>query len=365
MMSSNYSNSSSKYSQNLQHIQVEELLEFLHEAGMDDGEVNSQYSWVAGKSTEGKTGMEEYHPIDSNTEIPGPSSSPFFPSPPRPSSIPNHPSPPFTISPSSSSSSSFVQVLPSSRSEFVQKSPLLGLGQPHRAQPYPPFGMTKQKSSSLKPSHQPMHQDEPEIGIPGRSLVPFEENAFNIFHEHPPAVALPASSSMNSLEPLNSVSFHQTLEHPASKQKYSVTTADLCSFLQKKGKLIENSMVPTQKTSDEINELIRKFCSAKDLTFMTQSEASDIIRSDFKVEKVPLKGKRENGQFSCMVCPILQNHGRGFERKEDLKRHYQLHFKFARFHCRHCSYGNSRTDHMKMHIRKCHAGQDEKDYIKT
>ena len=88
-------------------------------------------------------------------------------------------------------------------------------------------------------------------------------------HEHPPAVALPPVLHDVTSGP---VSFHQTLEHPASKQKYSVTTADLCSFLQKKGKLIEDSHVPSQKTSDEINELIRKFCSAKDLTFMTQSE---------------------------------------------------------------------------------------------
>ena len=168
-------------------------------------------------------------------------------------------------------SKSSRQVLPSSRADLVQK-PLLGLGQAHRAQPYPPF--MKHKPTSLKPPH-PMTP---------RPVVPFEEHAFNIcecqsllilfyvfssVHEHPPAVALPPVSLDVTSAP---VSFHQTLEHPASKQKYSVTTADLCSFLQKKGKLIEDSHVPSQKTSDEINELIRKFCSAKDLTFMTQSE---------------------------------------------------------------------------------------------
>ena len=45
------------------------------------------------------------------------------------------------------------------------------------------------------------------------------------------------------------------------------------------------------------------------------------------VVKIPLKGKATLGEYSCLICPLIQGHNRGFKRKEDMKRHYQLHFK--------------------------------------
>ena len=57
-----------------------------------------------------------------------------------------------------------------------------------------------------------------------------------------------------------------------------------------------------------------------------------MIDSGREITKIPLKGKKEDGAYPCLICPSLQGHGRGFQRKEDLKRHYQLHFKvFTKF----------------------------------
>jgi hypothetical protein len=105
----------------------------------------------------------------------------------------------------------------------------------------------------------------------------------------------------------------------------------------------EDVNVPAQLPSDEIKELVRKFCDGKDCHLRTKSEfisflilssgeALEIINSDYKVEEVPLRKKSEDGNFSCVVCPILSNHGSGFKRRYNLQQHYQMHFKVrARF----------------------------------
>ena len=39
-----------------------------------------------------------------------------------------------------------------------------------------------------------------------------------------------------------------------------------------------------------------------------------------------------------------------------------IFFKFQRFLCKHCQYGNARTDHIKLHIIKCHPDKNPADY---
>jgi hypothetical protein len=152
------------------------------------------------------------------------------------------------------------------------------------------------------------------------------------------------------------------IQCPLTKNQYSIGMRTLSMALEQHGKQI-NQPEPPKKSKHEIDNLVQKFCSTRDLNFMKRGDAQDIINSGYQeVTNIPLKGKSTSGDFKCLICPILQGHDRGFTRKEDLKRHYHLHFKFARFTCKHCQYGNSRTDHMKLHIQKCHPDKNENDF---
>ena len=57
-------------------------------------------------------------------------------------------------------------------------------------------------------------------------------------------------------------------------------------------------------------------------------DAREIVNSgQIEIVKIPLKGKATSGEYNCLICPLTQGHNRGFKRKEDMKRHNQLHFK--------------------------------------
>ena len=58
-------------------------------------------------------------------------------------------------------------------------------------------------------------------------------------------------------------------------------------------------------------------------------DAQDIIDSDFEVKNVPLRNRADHGKYLCKFCPITQKHKRGFERKEDMKRHYHQHLNVS------------------------------------
>merc|ERR1712176_1594369 len=82
------------------------------------------------------------------------------------------------------------------------------------------------------------------------------------------------------------------------------------------------------KTKVQLQELVRRFCSAKELMFVTEGDAREIVNSGLiEIVKIPLKGKATSGEYNCLICPLTQGHHRGFKRKEDMKRHNQLHFK--------------------------------------
>jgi len=148
---------------------------------------------------------------------------------------------------------------------------------------------------------------------------------------------------------------------PETFRTYSIGVHAFAEILEKNGTPLEAAR-PQKRSPQQIEEIVKKFCNARDLSFMKSEHAQEVIDSGREITKIPLKGKKEDGAYPCLICPSLQGHGRGFQRKEDLKRHYQLHFKYARFTCNHCQYGNSRTDHMKLHIQKCHPGKDQRDY---
>ena len=59
------------------------------------------------------------------------------------------------------------------------------------------------------------------------------------------------------------------------------------------------------------------------LSHLSWSASSGLI----EIVKIPLKGKATSGEYNCLICPLTQGHHRGFKRKEDMKRHNQLHFK--------------------------------------
>ena len=58
-------------------------------------------------------------------------------------------------------------------------------------------------------------------------------------------------------------------------------------------------------------------------------DAQDIIDSDFEVKNVPLRNRSDKGKYLCKFCPITQKHQRGFDRKEDMKRHYHQHLNVS------------------------------------
>jgi hypothetical protein len=154
------------------------------------------------------------------------------------------------------------------------------------------------------------------------------------------------------------------IQDPITKVQYTIGMHKLSRALEEYGTRVDRPRQNT-KTHKQIEDMVKKFCNARDLSFMKPEDAKEIVEYGREIVNIPLKGKREDGQFKCLICPLTQNHGRGFDRKEDLKRHNQLHFKYDRFRCKHCQYGNSRTDHMKLHIKKCHPEKDDKDYIRT
>jgi hypothetical protein len=176
---------------------------------------------------------------------------------------------------------------------------------------------------------------------------------------------LPQTPSPSEYESCRSVEDVEVLiQDPITKVQYTIGTHKLSAALEQYGTRLDRPK-QNRKTEKQIDDMIKKFCNARDLSFMKQDDAKEIVEAGRTIIQVPLKGKKENGHFNCLICPLTQGHGRGFDRKEDLKRHYQLHFKFNRFRCKHCSYANSRTDHMKHHIKTCHPNKDEKDYIRS
>lgn len=142
--------------------------------------------------------------------------------------------------------------------------------------------------------------------------------------------------------------------------QYSIGTYKFSQLLRENGRIVQ---ARSSKNKAQLQELVRKFCSAKELMFVTEGDAREIVNSGvIEIVKIPLKGKAITGEYNCLICPLTQHHTRGFKRKEDIKRHYQLHFKFQRFLCKHCQYGNARTDHIKLHIIKCHPDKNPADY---
>ena len=113
--------------------------------------------------------------------------------------------------------------------------------------------------------------------------------------------------------------------------------------------LLDSGIEIKWKIKVQLQELVRRFCSAKELMFVTEGnfwnnsifkyyrkilklfslgDAREIVNSGLiEIVKIPLKGKATSGEYNCLICPLTQGHHRGFKRKEDMKRHNQLHFK--------------------------------------
>jgi len=233
------------------------------------------------------------------------------------------------------------------------------------------------------PSNRPVRQDsysairmpvvhmpeEPQleyIEVPVNKCTDIENYTANSIHDHiDQTVSIPTCATIEATSYDSGESDVEVLiQDPLTKNQYSIGIHKLSRALEEFGTPMDKPQTNV-KTQKQIEDTVKKFCNARDLSFMKAEDAKEIVDSGREVVNIPLKGKKEDGQFKCMVCPLVQGHGRGFDRKEDLKRHNQLHFKFARFLCKHCQYGNSRTDHMKLHIRKCHQDKDEKDYTRT
>lgn len=143
-------------------------------------------------------------------------------------------------------------------------------------------------------------------------------------------------------------------------KQYSIGMFTFSQLLRENGRMVQSKAT---KTKVQLQDLVRRFCSAKELMFVTEGNAREIVNSGLiEIVKIPLKGKATSGEYNCLICPLTQGHHRGFKRKEDMKRHNQLHFKFQRFLCKHCQYGNARTDHIKLHIIKCHPDKNPADY---
>jgi len=140
---------------------------------------------------------------------------------------------------------------------------------------------------------------------------------------------------------------------------YSVDKMQLSLFLKENGRQVSGRK---RKSKEEIERLIKRFCDPKELDYCTANDAQDIIDSDVEVKNVPLRNRSDKGRYLCKFCPITQKHERGFDRKEDMKRHYHQHLNYVRFSCKHCEYKNARTDHMKNHMKKCHPEKDSMDY---
>lgn len=116
-------------------------------------------------------------------------------------------------------------------------------------------------------------------------------------------------------------------------------------------------------------KLVNRFCNARELEYCNEGDARSLIDSGYDVKKVDLrnyKGKdlKIKGKFNCLFCPIMQKHERGFDRKEDIKRHYYLHLDFKRFQCKYCDSKKSRPDHMKNHMKTFHPDKKLNDYHK-
>jgi hypothetical protein len=170
----------------------------------------------------------------------------------------------------------------------------------------------------------------------------------------PPKVILPSPVQQIPVVPLTTI-----VDPLNSNNHYQVDKQKLSDFLTVHGKQVSGRK---RKSKEEIERLIKRFCDPKELEYCSENDAHDILNSDFEVKNVPLRGRSEIGKYSCKFCPITQKHERGFDRKEDMKRHYHQHLNFVRFSCKHCEYKNARTDHMKNHMKKCHPEIDSSDY---
>jgi len=162
-----------------------------------------------------------------------------------------------------------------------------------------------------------------------------------------PIAAIPLPQTTTVADPMN------------ASNHYSVDKTQLSEFLKANGRQVSGRK---RKSKEEIERLVKRFCDPKELDYCTENDARDIIESDFEVKNVPLRNRSDKGKYLCKFCPITQNHARGFERKEDMKRHYHQHLNYVRFSCKHCEYKNARTDHMKNHMKKCHPEKDSMDY---
>ena len=71
---------------------------------------------------------------------------------------------------------------------------------------------------------------------------------------------------------------------------------------------------------------------SKEINLLNLVHARDICNSGHvDVKNVPLRGCAIKGKFMCMFCPIIQDHERGFDRKEDIKRHNHQHLNVSSF----------------------------------
>jgi len=180
---------------------------------------------------------------------------------------------------------------------------------------------------------------------------------------YPSGIAVgPVSQQVILPSPVAQIPLPQTtvLQDPLhASNHYSVDKVQLSNFLKENGRQVSGRK---RKSKEEIDRLVKRFCDPKELDYCTESDAQDIIDSDFEVKNVPLRNRADFGKYLCKFCPLTQNHKRGFDRKEDMKRHYHQHLNYVRFSCKHCEYKNARTDHMKNHMKKCHPEKDSTDY---
>lgn len=156
-----------------------------------------------------------------------------------------------------------------------------------------------------------------------------------------------------------------TIQDPMASMKsyFDVEPAVLSSFLNKHGKPVSG---PLPKTKEQIQTLVARFCDVKELEYLNKDDAEAIVNSGFvEIKTIPIKNCKEHGKFQCQFCPITQGHERGFDRKEDIKRHNHQHLNYARFSCKYCDYHNSRTDHMKNHMGKCHPQKARSDFNRS
>merc|ERR1719300_1558005 len=91
---------------------------------------------------------------------------------------------------------------------------------------------------------------------------------------------------------------------PETFRTYSIGVHAFAEILEKNGTPLEAAR-PQKRSPQQIEEIVKKFCNARDLSFMKSEHAQEVIDSGREITKIPLKGKKKRMEHTHVLYVLL------------------------------------------------------------